>query len=270
MEQLEVKKKIEDIHQLYQELMGEGKSALSALVTGIQGVGKSSFACTGRLPILIDVFDPKGTLFIHVNPTLRQLYEERQIIIRPFWAENSEHPTEFSRWIKQWQEDCASGFLSMFGTYVIDSGTTMVEAMANYYRMKKGRGDNLQVQDYIPLYNTVMDIVKISNSQACDFIYIGHLLTVQDEVTGEVKAELDTFSRLRSKIPKLFTEKYVMIKKKTPKGVEHVILLTSTGRYEASSQLASSGLLENEISPPNLKTLLEIVGLPTTDKELQW
>ena len=268
MPELEVKQKIDEIEAMYKEMMG-AQTAFSALIMGIQGVGKSTFCCTGRLPILLDVFDPRGTLFVHANPELKQLYEEKKILIRPFWNEDSQNPTEYQRWYEQWQDDCKNNFLSLFGTYVIDSGTTMIEAMTNYVRKRKSRGDNLQVQDYLPLYNTVMDIVKITSSQGCDFLYTGHLLTVQDEVTGEVKAELDTYSRLRSKVPKLFSEKYVLMKKKTPSGPQHVLLTHSTGRYEASSQLASSGKIPAEVEP-NLKKLLELVGLPTEDKPMEW
>lgn len=268
VEKLEATKQVEEIQRMYQEMMGD-QVAFSALIAGIQGVGKSTFCCTGRLPILIDVFDPRGTVFIHVHPELKKLYEEKKIIVRPYWNEDSKNPSEYQRWESQWQEDCKSGFLSMFGTYVIDSGTTMIEAMSNYIRKKKARGDNLQVQDYIPLYNTIMDIIKISNSQGCDFLYTGHLLTIQDEVTGEVKAELDTYLRLRSKIPKLFTEKYVLLKEKTSSGPAHVLYTHSTGRYEASSQLAAGGKLPAKVEP-NLKALLELVGLPTTDKEITW
>lgn len=268
IDHIKVTKKVEEIQRLYEEMMGD-QTSLSALLAGIQGSGKSTFSCSGRGPVLLDIFDPKGTVFIHTNPVLKERYENKEIIIRPFWNEDSKNPTEYNRWYGQWKEDCESGFLSLFGTYVIDSGTTMIEAMSNEIRKRKGRGDNLQVQDYIPLYNTVMDIIKISNSQGCDFIYIAHLLMIQDEVTGEVKAELDTYSRLRSKIPKLFTEKYVLQKKNKPGGVDHVLLTTSAGRYEASSQLASSGKIPNEVEP-NLKKLLELAGLPTEDKPIRW
>ena len=268
MEKLEVNKQVEEIQGMYKEMMGE-QVAFSAIVSGIQGVGKSTFACTGRLPILIDVFDPKGTLFIHSHPELKKLLESGQIIIRPYWNEDSKNPTEYLRWEKQWKEDCKSGFFNQFGTYVIDSGTTLIEAMSNYIRMKKNRTDNLAIQDYIPLYNAMMDIVKITSSQGCDFIYIAHMVTIQDEVTGEVKSELDTYKGLRSKIPKLFTEKYVLMKKRSPSGPKHVLLTHSTGQFEASSQFASSGNIPDEVEP-NLKELLKLAGLPVDDKPITW
>jgi len=268
MEKLEVTKQIEQIENMYKEMMGEQLS-FSALIAGIQGVGKSTFACSGRLPVLIDVFDPKGTLFIHSHPELKQLYKEKKILIRPYWNENSENPTEYKRWEDQWKDDCKSGFLNLFGTYVIDSGTTMVEAMSNYTRKRKGRTENLAIQDYIPIYNALMDMIKITSSQGCDFLYIAHLTTLQDEVTGEVKSELDTYKGLRSKIPKLFTEKYVLQKQRSAQGPKHILLTHSTGRFEASSQFASSGNIPDEVEP-NLKELLKLAELPTDDKPITW
>lgn len=279
MEKLEVTKQIEEIQQMYKEMMGE-QLAFSCLLMGIFGSGKTRCSCTGRLPILVDMFDPKGSIIFHTDPYLKQLVEEKKLIIRPFSAENSQAPTEFERWERQWTEDCKSGFLSYFGTYVIDSGTTWLEAMANYISRKKGgKRDymlagrtltgNLEIQDYIPMYNMVMDMVKISSSQGCDFIYTAHLLTVEDEITGRVIAALDTYKRLRSKIPKLFSEKYVMSKEQTSQGPVHELLIHSTGKYEASSQLMASGKL-NDIEEPDLKKLLEKAGLPTDDKPVEW
>ena len=100
-------------------------------------------------------------------------------------------------------------------------------------------------------------------------LFIAHMVTIQDEVTGEVKSELDTYKGLRSKIPKLFTEKYVLMKKRSPQGPKHILLTHSTGQFEASSQFASSGNIPDEVEP-DLKKLLELAGLPTDDKPITW
>jgi len=266
---LEVKKQIAEIEQRYKELMGN-QIAFSCLLMGIYGSGKTRLSCTGRLPILLDMFDPKGSVIVHTDPYLKQLYTEKKLIVRPFWTELSKKPTEYEAWATQWEKDCKSGFLSQFGTYVIDSGTTWIEAMTNYIVKKESRANgNLAIQDYIPLYNMIMDVIKVSSSQGCDFIYTAHLLTVEDEVTGKVIAVLDTYSRLKSKIPKLFSEKYVAMKKETSQGVKYVLLTQATGRYEASSQLMASGKILPE-EEPNLKKLLEKAGLNITDKPITW
>ena len=281
MEKLEAKKRIEEIEQIYNEMQGDYTS-YSALIKGVEGSGKSTFLTTGRLPILVDLFDPKGAVLFNTDPRLIRLRKERKLFVRFFIKENSQQPTEYLRWEKQWQKDCKSGFLSMFGTYGVDSGTTWLEAMANYITHAKGgkrdyliqgirKTGNLQIEDYIPMYNMVMDLIKLSSSQGCDFIYIAHLVrkTIGDGEFSQVVTELDTYERLKSKIPKLFAEKYCMVKKPSSQGSKRILLLDSTGEYEASSQLMASGKLKKE-EEPNLKELLKKAGLPTEDKPLVW
>ena len=276
---LEVTKQIEEIEQQYKEMMGDS-TAISILLMGIFGSGKTRCACTGRLPILVDIFDPKGSVIFHTDPYLNKLREEKKIILRPFWAENSQNPTEYMRWEKQWMADCKSGFLSLFGTYVIDTGTTWIEAMGNYISKTQGGKrnynlggrvltGNLEIQDYIPMYNMILDAIKMTSSHGCDFIYNAHLLTVEDEITGRVIAVLDTYKRLKSKIPKLFSEKYVICKKEASGSPVHELLLHSTGKFEASSQLMAKGGID-DIVEPDLKALLKDAGLPVEDKPIPW
>ena len=279
-EPLQAQKTIDEIQAMYKSMMGDS-IAFSCLLMGIFGSGKTRLACTGRLPILVDMFDPKGSVIFHTDPVLKKLIAEKKLIVRPFWMENSQEPTEYARWEKQWKADCESGFLSMFGTYVLDSGTTWIEALANYVSKKKGGTrnysldgkmltGNLEIQDYIPIYNLITDMIKISSSHGCDFIYTAHLLTIEDEVTGRITAVLDTFKRLKSKIPKLFSEKYVITKTASgPDGVKHELLLHSTGKYEASSQLMASGNMKAKMEP-NLLNILKLAGLPTADKPISW
>jgi hypothetical protein len=270
-QRLEVAKRIEDINKRYKDLMGDGTNiSFSCLLMGIYGSGKTRCSCTGRLPILIDVFDPRGTLIFHTDPYLNEKRKEGKIIIRPFWEEKSTSPTQYENWSKQWEQDCSSGFLSMFGTYILDSGTTWIECMTNYIIKKKMREKgNLEIQDYIPMYNMIMDMIRISSSQGCDFIYNAHLLTVEDPVTGKITTVMDTYSRLKSKIPKLFSEKYVICKKASSTGPKHILLTHATGMYEASSQLGASGKIQDE-EEPDLKKLMEKAGLSTTDKPIIW
>lgn len=259
----------------------------SALVKGVEGSGKTRFACTGRLPILVDVFDPKGYVIYETDPVLKQLREEKKLIVRFYTKEDSQNPSEFAKWNSQWQKDCKEGFLSLFGTYVLDSGTSWMEAMANYISVKKGRKynlggvlltGNLEIQDYIPMYNMVMDLIKITSSQGCDFVYLAHLIRVpvmqqnhkgEMQETGQTITELDIYNRLKSKVPKLFSEKYCMVKKPTSDGARRVLITDATGEYEASSQLKASGKI-NAQEEPDIKKLLEKAGLPIEDKPLLW
>ena len=66
----------------------------------------------------------------------------------------------YKAWEEQWERDIRDGFLSNFGTYAIDSLSTLMDAMSNKMSKDKGRsGGALAIQDYIPLYNTIKDII---------------------------------------------------------------------------------------------------------------
>lgn len=263
MEQLDLTKRIEEIRNMYKD--SDIRGTFSCLVMGLFGAGKTSFIATGRKPILIDSFDPKGVI------VLDDQIESGDVLVRPWWNERSDRPTEYSRWEKQWEKDIASGFLANFGTYAIDSLTTLIEALANETAKRKGRindpkhDGNLAIQDYIPLYNNVRDIIKMSSAQGCDLVVTAHLVSESDEVTGEITAELDTFKRLKSRVPILFTEKYVITEKPIQGGVRHLLLTSSKGRFRASTQLGRNGKFLQE-EEPDIKKLLEKAGFSTEDK----
>ncbi|KKL46035.1 hypothetical protein LCGC14_2349630, partial [marine sediment metagenome] len=157
MNNIDSKKKAEEIRKLY--MSQSSGDNFTALVMSEFGMGKTSFICTGRRPILIDSFDPRGTTVIEV------LYAEEikkgDILIRTFWNESSKAPTEFIRWERQWMNDVNSNFLSLFGTYAIDSATTFIDALTYYTAIRKGRKEGqLAIQDYIPIYNMFKDFIK--------------------------------------------------------------------------------------------------------------
>jgi hypothetical protein len=264
---LNADKKAQELIDLYNSMIGTF-TAPSFLVMGVGGAGKTTLATTGRLPILYDMFDPKGMILFHTHPDLIKLREEGKVIIRFFGKEESHKPTEYIKWEKQWQADCRSGFLSHFGTYCIDSGTSMIEAISNQIIVSKGgkrlNSFNLEIQDYNLIYSLVMDLVKLSSSQGCDFIYLAHAYDYQNELTQEITTDIDTYNRLRPKIRKCFSEKYFIVARKSPGGIKYELLTKSAGRYTASTQL--HGL--NPVEEPNIKKLLQKAGLPTEDKPL--
>jgi hypothetical protein len=107
----------------------------------------------------------------------------------------------------------------------------------------------------------------MSSAQECNFIATAHLVNQQDELTGEVIAELDTYKTLKSRVPILFTEKYVLQTKETSTGVERYLLTQPKGRYRASTQLGKDGIFDRE-EIPDLKLLMQKAGLDVSDKPL--
>jgi len=263
MAEFNVEKQMAEIQAAYDDTTEN----FSALVQGEPGVGKTRFIGTGRLPILIDSFDPKGTIIL--RRVYGDLMDKGLLLVRTFWNESYKDPKMYTKWEGLWERDIANKFFDNFGTYGIDSLSTFIDAMANEVSDEKGRKEGtLAIQDYIPLYNNLKDIVKITASQDCDFILTGHLEPVKNEVTGGVKSELAVFGKLKVQIPLLFTEKYVLTTKPSSDGTKYILLTQSTHRHTASTQLGAEGVFKRE-EEPNIKNLLKKAGLPTTDKTIK-
>jgi len=259
-----VKQQAEAIRNQYNEY--SSYNTFSALVMGIYGVGKTSLITTMPRPILIESFDPKGTVVVE------RLYPEEikngNILIRRYWDEDFRKPTEYLRWEDQWEADLESGFLDQLGTYAIDSLTTLLDALANYFSIKLQRDrtkQKLAMNDYLVIYDLMKNIIKRSSSRNCNFITTGHLVEEQDETTSKVEARLKTFKGLKTDIPLLFTEKYVLQKRMQSGIPKYELLATSAGRYEASTQLGAGGKI-NPIEEPNLKAIMKKVGMDNSDK----
>lgn len=265
IEKIEIKNRIDDIRKLYKERTKHNN--FSALVMGEPGMGKTHFIGTGKLPILIDSFDPRGTTTLDIEHA--EEIARGDIIIRTFWEESSKAPKMYAKWEAQWERDIRDGFLSYFGTYAIDSLSTMMDAMSNKVSKDKGRsGGALAIQDYIPLYNTIKDIIKLTASQQCDFILTAHLVPFENELTHEIKCELEAYGKLKVQIPLLFTEKYVLLAKPSSSGLTYKVLTQSTHRYRASTQLGSGGRFSAE-EEPDIKKLLNKAGLDNKDKVIE-
>jgi hypothetical protein len=235
-------------------------SNFSCLVLGHYGSGKTSFTATGRKPILIDSFDPRGTL------VLDDEVKKGNVVVRTFWNESSKNPSEYVRWENMWEHDIATNFLENFGTYAIDSFTTFIQAMTNKVAHTARRTNNLPaIQDYQLIYNNVRDIVKMTSAQRVDFVVTGHIVNVQDGLTGEITAELDTYKGLKNQVPLLFSEKYIILARQKQSDTSRILLTAPFGRYIASTQLGAGGKLDRE-EIPNLKHILKKVGMNFEDK----
>jgi len=243
---------------------------LSILLQGEPGTGKTRLVSTAPLPILIYSFDPKGTVVLHSQ--VPELLESGMIQYIPYWGEESKNPTQYDIWEKDWEEHINSGYLNQFGTVVIDSFTTWMNAAGNkwlQFKNKKRPGketDNLALGDYLGLYNLTKTMVNRTSGCDCNFILIAHLEAEKDELLGTIRYVLSTYKSLKQEIPPLFTEKWVMTKKPGPQGVDYSILTNNQGLYTASTQL--KGLKINE--EPNIKNLMKKAGLPAQDKPAFW
>jgi len=264
MNNIDIQKKIDEIRSQYGKI---SMSSFSALVMGLFGVGKTRLIGTGRRPILIDSFDPKGTKILEI------LYPDeinKTIFIRPFWEERFRRPEMYKKWEKQWEEDIATDFLDNFGTYAIDSGTTFLDALSNRVSKMKGRPEgSLAIQDYPVIYGTIKDIIKITSTKNVDFIFTAHGQTVVDEETGKRAFVLDVYNRLKTQIPILFTEKYVLVEMMSGGKLDRKLLTQSWKEYRASTQLGAKGVFAPQ-EEPDIRKLLDKAGLDYSDKPISW
>jgi|WetSurMetagenome_2_1015567.scaffolds.fasta_scaffold43474_2 hypothetical protein len=255
-----------DVQKRFEEIRAQYSVSLehfTALVSGFWGTGKTTLLATGRLPVLVDSFDPKGPI------VLRKAISEGKVLVRDWSGDNSKSPSKYKAWEDQWEKDIDDKFLTNFGTYAIDSYTTFQPAMVNYIGMKNKRPQGQIAQgDYLPLYATLRDIIGRTSEQGCDFIMTAHLQYDKDEYTGEILANIDAFKKLVSEIPLLFSERYVINKEQSGKDKYIYELLTNDkARFRASSRLNSEGIFK-PIEEPNIKKLLEKAGFNTQDKPL--
>lgn len=251
----ELLKRIEQIQALNPSM-----DKFTSLVMGRFGTGKTRLLGTARKPILIDSFDPGGAV------VLRDLIKKGDVVLRDYSKENIKKPDAYMKWEKQWEDDLRTGFLSMFGTYSIDTLTTWVDAATTKVAFDKGREENLpKLPDYPIIINMCKNMIKLTSAESCDFILTAHLEAVKDEITGEIREEVATYPSLRPKIPALFTEKWVMITKDKPGGCDYKILTKPRGRYQASTQLGKDDIFLME-EVPDIKALLKKAGLPTEDR----
>lgn len=248
------------------------RQSFSALIMGLFGTGKTRLIATGRFPVLIDSFDPNGTII------LEQLYSEQikngQLIIRKFWNENSKKPTQHKKWEEMFEKDKADRLFDYVGTYAIDSFTTWLEAVANRVSVEMGRNRKVQklaISDYQMIYDYAKDVVKDMSEFTCDFILTAHLDRYQEEATGKMVTDIKTFKGLQSSLPLLFTEKYVLEtvdvpkSKEYPNGIKYNLYTSAAGTFRASTQLGAGGKLD-AIEKPNIKEILKKVGYDYQDK----
>lgn len=234
----------------------------TALIMGIYSSGKTHILGTGRKPIIINSFDPTGTL------VLRKLAKSGGVLIRKYWNEDRNNPTEYKRWETQWETDIQNGLLSpeFVGTYCLDSFTTFIAALVNWWS-RNNTNKLPYLNDFPGIYALIQDVIKRTASLGIDLIVTGHLEIDTDDVSGKKTAMLATYNKLRTELPLLFTEKLVANADGYKEQVAYQLLTAPQGKFHAGTQLGADGLLD-PIEQPDIKHILKKVGMPYDDKEI--
>lgn len=234
----------------------------SILLKGREGSGKTTLLGTAPGPTLIDHFDISG---VHA---IDDKIKEGNILVRRWYSNKDSLASSYSHWSRQWEKDLKSGFLKLFNTYSIDSGTEWVRAMAketikqNPKSPRSGLGRKIvNIGDYLGMYSTIFDCIELSTTQVPIFILTFHTAITQDELTSEISYELDTFNQLKTSIPRLFTEKWVI---DAAVGGERKVLVERSGRDRASTQIGAGKFLSKE--EPNISNLIKKAGKEVPNK----
>lgn len=244
------------------------------LLMGDPTVGKTRLWGTAPKPILCDLFDPAGHIVIRkVYP---DLLRSGDIQIRMWDHDDPFKPYQFNKWETQFDKDIASSYLSNFGTYVQDSLTTLLK-YAGYEQLKRKNAqrsadkqtDGLALADYMGLYRMLERLIFAVQTQTCHYILTAHLETEKDELLGTIRKTLAVFKSLKSDIPPLFTEKWVMQKVPTAEGANYHILTNSEGYYhDVGTQIGADTFKKKE--EPNITNLLKKAGFSVEPKPHFW
>jgi hypothetical protein len=258
-------------------------NTFSLLLMGRWGTGKTVMAGSSNYPILFYMFDPKSAI------VLRRHYPEQwkngMIQVLPFWDERKDLPTQFARFDYFFSRHKRSGVLDNYGTIVVDSFTTFSRAIYNHWLLyknwerrkrqeiaRKGDPENLiamsefAIGDYQGFYSACQDIVSMISSTEANFIMTGHLKEVENEKTKIISQRLQTFGQLSTILPAMFSEKWVILKKKIvqPPWNTFSILTKDFGQYEASTQIGA-GIFEKD-EKADLRYLLKKADMQWEDK----
>lgn len=248
----------EKIRSMYQQKV----PTLNALIYGEWGCGKTSLLRTAPKPVLLDSFDPGGA------KVLREHVDRGEILVRDWSAEDSDNPTEYIKWERQFEADSKSGLFDHVATYAIDSLTTMIQAMLNYCAKKSALPDNIpSPREYLVVGKTLGDIVKRMADKKCHFVMLAHMEYDKDEYIGKILANIRGFKSVKADLPILFDEKLYLRSVSKPSGTEYELLTQTQGLYKASTRLGADGKFA-AIMPADIRNLLKVAGLPYEDKPL--
>ena len=240
----------------------------SIFVMGQYGSGKTTLITTAPKPILLNSFDPNGTLVIERLIAEGKL-KKSDILIRKYWSDTAQNPVEYPRWEKQLREDIGKGFLNHFATYAIDTATFWTEAISNYAASvdpkttsahMRGARDTLPIRAYQEINTLVLSLVNTISSMDLVFVLTCHLELNESE-TGDTEYVPSLTKKLRTQLPARFSEKWVIRAKNKGGKVTHEIVTGPVGNIRGSSQLGLPLTFE-----PDITKALKAAGIQTTNK----
>lgn len=264
---LAIKKQAEEIKKMYD---GDPRTkTFNCLVYGALKTGKTSILRTCPKPVFVHSFDPSGTL------VLRDLIEKGEVLADTrFENEDPFKPSACRLWESEFNDLYRKGFFNHVGTFALDSMTTwasiiMNEVIRRAAAKKKNRviGEAPQQQDWLLQMSFIENYIRKFLSLPCHCILLGHA----DQQKNEEGANVGDLSimitgKLRERIPALFSEIYYLRIKDYKIGTRELLTQAVYG-IQAGSRLSFGGKLD-KTEPPNIKKIMDKVGLDSSDKPL--
>lgn len=219
---------------------------LQFLIYGPSGSGKTYSLRTAKTPLLVDSFDPGGSLAL-----ADMVADGRALVVTEYETEDAKHPTAFKAWDKNFDRMEKAGIFERIGTYVLDSATTWGQAALNEVMMRAGRAGGVpQQNDWYPQMVLMEAAIKRIMALPCDVVFICHDDVMKDEITGKVMRSPMLTGKAKKRIPLLFSEIYFADVKRTPKGSEYVWQTSKDSTNEARSRMSGLPGVTSDIYVP--------------------
>jgi len=223
----------------------EQNSYINLLAMGHFGTGKTLSSITFPRPLVVHSFDPGGVETI----SMWAEDEDEAVFAESYDVDKPGSPKAYRDWDQRFQQMMREGFFEGVGTYVLDSLTSVSEAVMREQLKKAGRiGETPRLRDYQIQMATLTDIIQLCTGLPCHFMLTSHIELEKDEISGRQETVPLVTGKLATKIPTQFDECYVYDVTSGRKGQKWRWLTQPDGYYKARSRIANRAGLPDVIS----------------------
>lgn len=271
-EMLDARLEAARLRELYRD--DPRQQRFTAIIIGVKGTGKTSLLKTARFPAHIDSFDSTGTI------PLRKEIDKGDIVADTRYEYDSPaSPFAWEEWVRVFRNRVREKYFESFGTYMLDTTTSWTLSNGFYQQVKTNNvGKPMGWTQYKLIRQTTEEMLREIINLPCDVLVTGHIepkkeyTKIRDSdgslIDEEKTVSYDYMATGQGDIliPLQFSEKWILMANEGPKGNVVKLLTAKNGLYNASSRLASLGVID-KWEEPNIKNILRKVGINAKDKE---